>query len=103
MATSACGCVCVPGMRAPVWVRCESESRSARGAEYVMSNGKAKPQEMQPRAPATGCDFDWQRLPLDTLAKQAVVRVVVVVVAVVVVSCRVVIVVAASFDKPKLR
>lgn len=53
--------------------------------KYAMSNGKAKPQEMQPRALATGCDFDWQRLPLDTLAKQAVVRVVGVVVVVVLV------------------
>lgn len=101
MATSTGACVCVPGMRAPlctcVCVGAVKVKVAAHAAtKYAMSNGKAKPQEMQPRALATGCDFDWQRLPLDTLAKQAVVRVVGVVVVVVVVA-------AASFDKPKLR
>lgn len=79
-----CVCVCVCRVCVHLCGCCESESRSARGAKYAMSNDRAKPQEMQPRAMATGYDFDWQRLPLDTLAKQAVVRVVVVVV---VVSC----------------
>lgn len=96
MATSAGACVCVPGMRAPLYVcvcvgAVKVKVAAQAATKYAMSNGKAKPQEMQPRALATGCDFDWQRLPLDTLAKQAVVRVVGVVVA------------AASFDKPKLR
>lgn len=78
-----CSCVCVGAVKVKV--------AAHAATKYAMSNGKAKPQEMQPHALATGCDFDWQRLPLDTLAKQAVVRVVGVVVA------------AASFDKPKLR
>lgn len=82
-----CVCVCVGAVKVKV--------AAHAATKYAMSNGKAKPQEMQPRALATGCDFDWQRLPLDTLAKQAVVRVVGVVV--------VVVVAAASFDKPKLR
>lgn len=86
--TSVCVCVCVGAVKVKV--------AAHAATKYAMSNGKAKPQEMQPRALATGCDFDWQRLPLDTLAKQAVVRVVGVVVVVVLVA-------AASFDKPKLR
>lgn len=61
-----CACVCVGAVKVKV--------AAQAATKYAMSNGKAKPQEMQPRALATGCDFDWQRLPLDTLAKQAVVR-----------------------------